>query len=92
MDWKVTGRKYSLILSFGLTALCLIVTIIFADNEKVFIYSTSVGKFWISMAFTIVIQYTLEVYNTDIRVYAYGIFSIVARIGGIMTPIAGFGL
>ena len=40
----------------------------------------------------IVVTYTLEIYNTDVRVVALGFCNLFARFGGVVMPLAGLGL
>ncbi len=78
------GRKNSLIVFLFLTSIMLAI-ILFAGFEY-FILFAALSKFCIAVCFIIVYAYTLEVYNSNIRVTGLGLTGGIGRCGGIVFP------
>jgi len=78
------GRKNSLIIYFFLTALPLCMLIFL--GLKYLIILTALAKFSIAICSILTYAYTLESYNSNIRVTALGITGGIGRCGGIVFP------
>jgi presenilin-like A22 family membrane protease len=78
------GRKYSQILFFFLSAVFLFLLLFLSFQYLIIL--TSLAKFSIAVCYIILYSYTLEVFDTSVRVSALGITSGIGRSGGILFP------
>lgn len=82
------GRKWTLILSYGLCSLsCIILIFVPADPSWVTTFLGCIGMMCIAVSFSIIYIYTGELYPTTLRNVGLGTASMFARFGSM---VAGF--
>lgn len=80
------GRKKTLFIGMLLSGLCCILSDIIV-GESLTMLSFVLGKLFITIAFSCLYIYTIEVFPTNYRHRFFGICSVVARIGNTLTPL-----
>lgn len=84
MDW--IGRKRTLFLGlFGSGLSCIVGELFTGDIEKFICFV--VGKFLITISFSCLYIYTIELFPTHLRHRFFSICSTFARFGSILTPL-----
>ena len=78
------GRKNSLILFFFLTSLPLCLLLFIGLDYLILL--AALAKFCIAVCFILIYAYTLETYNSSIRVTALGLTGGIGRCGGVVFP------
>lgn len=79
------GRRWSL---FGAMLLCgfSCITSVFMTNAWLKLALTMIGKFGISMSFSLLYVYTTELFPTSLRNRLLGICSLFGRMGSMLAP------
>lgn len=80
------GRKKTLFIGMMLSGICCIISE-FIIGETLKMVSFVAGKLFITIAFSCLYIYTIEVFPTNYRHRFFGICSVVARIGNTLTPL-----
>ncbi|KAH9525167.1 hypothetical protein Btru_000522 [Bulinus truncatus] len=85
------GRKLLqcvFMLTAGVACVCTLFPVLYGDTGQSWItlFLSLVGKFGASAAFAVIYIYTVELFPTVIRNSGMGISSVMARIGGILSP------
>lgn len=82
------GRKYSLIISTGLTCICiLIIPFLLNHNTLATVIVSQTGKFATSVANSITWIYIAELFPTSIRSSTNGFALAISRLGAITAPV-----
>jgi MFS transporter, putative metabolite:H+ symporter len=82
-ELKFIGRKYAMAIGYLFTLLCCIICLY--TDSYLYIFA-GILKFMINFSSGILLIYTSEVYETDVRSIALGVMSSLARLGGFSTP------
>ncbi|XP_022231320.2 organic cation transporter protein isoform X2 [Drosophila obscura] len=84
---KYLGRKLTMMLSNGLSAIGLLLLVfLYKSSEIVQVSCATVGLFGASITFPNVYLYGAELFPTVVRSNGMGLCSMVGRIGGLLAP------
>jgi hypothetical protein len=78
------GRKYSLVLFFFLCSIPMVI-LLFVGMEYLILLA-ALAKFSVAVTFILTYTYTLEIYDTAVRVTAVGTTGGLGRVGGVAFP------
>lgn len=72
----------------GAACLCTIFTVLYADKSMIWttVVLANVGKFGVSAAFAIIYVWSAELFPTMVRNSGMGSSSMMARVGGMLSP------
>ena len=84
IEVKGLGRKNSLIICFILQSAGALM--VFIDKGDNFVVWATVCKFFLTMTFIFIYQFTAEVYSTKIRTTGVGMANGIGRSGGAIVP------
>ena len=86
MDTKIFGRKRTSIITFLLSFVLFIALAIFIENDIAAIALYVSIQFIVTIPYTLMSTYCIEIYPSQIRTLAYGINGAFANIGGVVVP------
>ncbi|XP_033254209.1 organic cation transporter protein [Drosophila miranda] len=85
---KYLGRKLTLMLSNGLSAIGLLLLVFLYKSKQLYqVICATVGLFGASITFPNVYLYGAELFPTVVRSNGMGLCSMVGRIGGLVAPL-----
>ena len=80
-EWSFLGRKKTLVVSFGVSALLCLTSFI---GNKSFEIVFPLSFFFNNLALVVLYVYTAEIYATTVRTKALGLLMLAGRLGGVL--------
>lgn len=84
---KYVGRRFTLLLSNGLCAIAMGITLFLPKDGQIVSYCNIIGLLSINMSWTVVYLYSTELFPTVVRSAGTGMASTISRVGGMLAPV-----